>query len=99
FSVWGRSVSSTRQAFALTASRQRAPRGVCKRLLGGSERRVVSPMVRSGRTAQPILPSVMRAYLPQFVAHTPCRPQTNRLGLATDCTCNTPHQGEATHTS
>jgi len=87
-------LSSTRQASALTASRQRAPRGVCKRLLGGSDRRVVSPMVRSSRTVQPVLQSVMCAYLPQFVAHTPCRPQTNRFGLATDCTCNTPTKGK-----
>ena len=87
-------MSSTRQASALTASRQRAPRGVCKRLLGGSDRRVVSPMVRSSRTVQPVLQSVMCAYLPQFVAHTPCRPQTNRFGLATDCTCNTPTKGK-----
>jgi hypothetical protein len=85
---------SIRQASALTASRQRAPRVVCKRLLGGSERRVVSPMVRSSRTVQPVLQSVMCAYLPQFVAHTPCRPQTNRFGLATDCTCNTPTKGK-----
>src|SRR4029077_15761347 len=55
--------------------------------------------VRSSRTLQPILQSVTRAYLPQFVEHTPCRRQTNRFGLATDCTCNTPHQGEATRTS
>src|SRR2546426_8932578 len=51
-------------------------------------------MVRSSRTVQPVLQSVMRASLPQFVAHTPCRPQTNRFGLATDCTCNTPTKGK-----
>src|SRR6266705_6567437 len=51
-------------------------------------------MVRSSRTVQPVLQLVMCAYLPQFVAHTPCRPQTNRFGLETDCTCNTPTKGK-----
>ena len=71
---------ATRQASALTASRQRAPRGVCRRLLSGSDRRVVSSMVRSSRTVQPVLQSVMHAYLPQFVAHTPCRLKPTGLG-------------------
>jgi hypothetical protein len=59
---------STRQASTLTASRQRVPRVVCKSLLGGSDRCVVSPMVRSSRTAQPVFQSVMRAYLPQLLS-------------------------------
>ena len=60
---------------------------------------LVAPMAWWGDTVQPVLTSVTHTYLPQFVGHTPCRPHANRIGLMMACASDTPHQGEAAHTS
>lgn len=65
---------------------------------GGSGRRVVSPRVLWGHTMPPVLKPVSRVYLLQFVEHTPHRPHTNWLGLATDCASDMPYHKEVTRT-
>lgn len=88
-----------RHASAIPTSQTRAHWAVGGQDRGGSGRRMVSPQVLSGGTAQPVLMSVTRASLPQFVGHTPRRPHANWVGLVMDCASDAPHQREAAHMS
>ena len=77
----------------------RLPAMICIGVVGegwisGSGRRAVFPMFFSSATVKPVLESMTRAYLPQFIGHAPYRRNISRIGLGTDCMCDAPHHDE-----